>query len=1229
MPQVKLLLAAVDQLAADGLAMSQRLRQRAGGAAATTADVVRAAGQVAGAAAAQMALEQGQEAGGAPAAASKAATVLLEAAGMVAPGAQLQDLEPDAADGRPASTPAVGRHSGQQPAAGQSFTSQLQQQQQDQEHTQRQAHDVGRLAAELSSMQVLVVLPYAEVLCFADVWDSSSTGAAVGSEGHRWVVEHLVIVQCTVQGQCFLRAPPRALHWHALLLGIMFGCSSWRPFCPVVLSAVCRYPVQSVSQLLGQETSSIRHPMQPQPQPQQQNLLTRWASRVAPVADLVLSGLRIGTNSGFQGGLSAKLELSSGLLVNLQLLDLCKSPATCASAAGVYLPNGYAVPSERRSSSGPNPAAGAAAGGPACLAANYNAFVLAPYTSRLTAAYESATLHRWQLLGLSRLVADQSQAGSVGAAARGQLRGQGPSCASSGTSAGQQQQQGGMLSRGWISRRQLLRHRWQRVLELRAFVKSMDYAMFLVFHQAAHQGAAADPVGTSSSGSISACEPGASTPAEQYQMLYRMYLAELEAAAATRQPAEPQRGWFGSRRSTRANSVGGVPLYSAPAAATAAAASAAAAAASAGSSPAAASAATAGSLPGSPSIVMLEQGVCDWRRGHMRDTFWHRLSTAERAQSAHSSPSISRDGSSGSSAFYGHILGGPLAATSSLGSAQLSGGSSVSLQRRPSAAPVKLRDGSHSFNGADVNGLPPVAERAGSAASRAPPAPTAQQVAASRMAAKAAAGALPVSTSAAGSGRQGLRSDSFSSDGSSQPAAAAAAGGSPMAGMQMFNALRSLRSGSSFLLGAAAQQLRLIKRQGQQQQQQQHPVQQQQHPRAPSRLGPRPFSLAAAAAQEQHSVQSPRQQQLPQGWHTQGVSSFAAAGPLFSEASLGAAGQAHSQQQQQPLQPWEVMLDFLSAFAVFEDFLNRPVSTAAAGGGGFRVLAPSSRQPQLSLSFLQQPATGQQQRQQVEPPANAAAAAALGRERTLAAQGEALDDQLTLGLGHLKMVLGPHSVSMGLQLMTSLLGATAARQANPHSTSSSRHGKAQPSSNTGAAAAASPATPSGGSGSSSSRRPGTGLNVRLQLAVCHVAFNMERMAAADRVQRGTLGGSRQPQQHDLLETKGLLSLLLLDANSSVQRRPAAAGSAGRGAHAGGMRVSCSVAHAGLQDLCAPLEQRHVLSGSREPYRVSWMSRFLRALFRRHAMPFGLCRLCQACLETDVVAGACWGHRWWY
>lgn len=196
--QVKLLLAAIDQLAADGLAMSSRLRQRAGGADATTADVVRAAGQAAGAAAAQIALEQGQEAGSAPAAAAKAATVLLEAAGVMAPGAQLQELEGStAANSTALGVPGTGRHS-RQPSAGQSQQQEQQQrrrqlEQGDEGVRQRaqQAHEASRVAAELSSMQILVVLPYAEVLCFADVGDSSSSAGITGSsDGHRWEVEN-------------------------------------------------------------------------------------------------------------------------------------------------------------------------------------------------------------------------------------------------------------------------------------------------------------------------------------------------------------------------------------------------------------------------------------------------------------------------------------------------------------------------------------------------------------------------------------------------------------------------------------------------------------------------------------------------------------------------------------------------------------------------------------------------------------------------------------------------------------------------------------------------------------------------------------------------------------------------------------------------------------------------------------------------------------------------------
>lgn len=929
--------------------------------------------------------------------------------------------------------------------------------------------------------------------------------------------------------------------------------------------------------------------MQPQQQQQQQQtLLLRWASRLAPVANLVLSDLRIGSNNGSQGHLAAKLELSSGLLVNLQLLDLCKSPATCPSAAGVYLPSGYAVPFEGRSSS----PSSAVPQGPPSLSANYNAFVMAPYTSRLTSAYQSATLHRWQLLGLSRLVSDLSRAGSGNGSVAGQAQGRGASnwgqgFASSGSG---QQQQGGMLSRGWVNRRLLLRRRWQRVLQLRAFVKSLDYAMFLVFHQQAHYGqqAAGDVGGMSGGGAGSTIEPGGSTPAEQYQMLYRMYVAELEATATAEQPVEPQRGWFSSRRSTRTHSIGGVAMSAAAAAASVAAA-AAATAASVGSSPGAASAAAAGSLPGSPSIAMMEQGVCDWRRGHLRDTLRHRLSTAERAQSSQASPSISRDGS-GASFLYASGSSGPLAGATSVSSVHSNG----PFSRRPSAAPVRVRDGAHSFTG-DMNGLPPVAERTTGSHPAAPPAPAAQQVAASRMAARVAAGAA--ATSASGAAAQSLRSDSVSSDGSNPFEVSE----SPMGGMQMFNALRNLRSGSSFLLGAAAQQLRLRKRQEQRLQQQQQ-VQQPlpQHIRPPSRLGPRPdpsiIMRGSVAAPEQQQAQAHLQQQLPQGWQAS-ASSFAAV-----DAAMGASEgetvfvvrepRAHEQQQQAQQQPQgEVLLDFLSAFATFEDFLNRPVTdTADAASSRRRVLAASSRQPQLSLSYLQQPPRSQQlQRQRSN-------AAALGRAGRSADQAVFLDDQMTLALGHLKMVLGPHSVSMGLQLMTSLMGAaTAGRPIRPtagagSSASGARHAKAQYSP---AASAATPAGRNGSAGSSvSSSSSGTvgprGLTMRLQLSVLHVSVNMERMAATDRVRRAGSRASRPMGQLELLETKGLLSLLLLDACSSVQRQPgtaSGAAAADSAAHAGDMRVSCTVAHVGLQDLCAPLEQRHVLSGAREPYKV--------------------------------------------
>jgi hypothetical protein len=445
-----------------------------------------------------------------------------------------------------------------------------------------------------------------------------------------------------------------------------------------------------------------------------------------------------------------------------------------------------------------------------------------------------------------------------------------------------------------------------------------------------------------------------------------------------------------------------------------------------------------------------------------------------------------------------------------------------------------------------------------------------------------------------------------------------------MGGMQMFNALRSLRSGSSFLLGAAAQQLRLRKWQEQRQQQQQKAHQQQhlqvqqqqpQHVQTPSRLGQRPDASVLLRAsipahvehqqQQQQVVPQQQQQQLPQGWQS-GVSSFALATDAAADSritklkSSSSVYRSQVQQQQSQQQDWEVLLDFLGAFAVFEDFLNRPVGAGASSfAAGRHVLAATSRQPQLSLSYLQQPATSLHLQQQ--PLAGAAIAAASGRGHgsghllPAGSQGQAPGDKLTMTLGHLKLVLGPHSVSMGFQLASSLLdAATAARQADHSSAAASgRHSKAQPK-----------ATSSAETSSSSSSKPGF-LTMRLQLSVCHVAMNMERMVTADRV-RGAESSSRVPRhgQLETLETKGLLSLLLLDVNSSAKQQsstvvsasaagvrssPAAARPAvttsSTAPQAGRMQVSCSVAHVGLQDLCAPLEQRHVLSGAREPYKV--------------------------------------------
>jgi len=923
---------------------------------------------------------------------------------------------------------------------------------------------------------------------------------------------------------------------------------------------MCRYPIKPVSKLLGQPDSPK---------------LVRWANRIAPVANIVLSGLRAGTNSSSHGALTAKLQLSSAFLVNLQLLDLCKSPATWPSEAGVHLPFGYAVPEQHPRN--PSTAAGAAAAGPTRLAANYNAFVLGPYTARLTAAYQSATLHRWQLLGLTSLVSDSppgniSSANSLlgrPSASAHALRG-----ASSSSSPGQQP---GAVARGVVSRGLLLRQRWQRVLELRAFVKTLDYAMFLVFYQQAQQAArGAEPAAESFSGGGSASDPAGAAPAEQYQVLYRMYLAEINASAAPEQPT-PQRTWFGSRRSTCTASLGGAAAAAAAAPATPASTG----------SPAAPSVVSAGSIPGSPSMARLDQGaVCDWRRGHMRDTLRHRLSTAERVHSTHSTPSISRDGS----AAIGSVLSG-MGSLPSYSNGPMPGRVPSSFSHQPFAPPVRICNGEHSYTGA-AGGLLPVSERptAAAAAPAAPPNRSADKVVAS--------------AAAAATTGQVARAESFTIDGSRS-------GGSPLSplgGMQMFNALRSLRSGSSFLLTAAAQQLRLRQLRGAQEQaevqQQPQPLQQpqqqqvQQHHqqgRSLSRLGPRPdLDAAGGPGRSFHQQQQQQQQQglphhLPQGWQA-GISAFAVAGVGADSAGFGASSQhPHTQR-------CEVLLDFLTAFAIPEDPVHVFAGTADddSAAGFVPAQMPSQqqaalarpREPQLSISYLQQPVHGVQQRrhlrhrhrqQQQQQEWTA-------RQPHTARMSQGLSDELTVCLGHLKLVLGPHSISMGLQLFTSLMeAATSSRPGN-----SPRHPAAASSSSTAPDPDAVPTATAATAGSNG--RP-CGLTTRLQLSVCHVAVNMERMLLP-----GAVGPGGRATRHELLETTGLLSLLLLDTNSSVHCYASSSaevltGSAGRAGAAGSSsqdgRVQAfgSVAHVGLQDLCAPLEQRHVISGAREPYQV--------------------------------------------
>jgi hypothetical protein len=1136
--QVKLMMAAADQLAADALATSSRLKREAGGAQATTAEVMSAAGAAAASAAAHMVLEAGQEGGGSSAAASKAATALVETAGLVAPPARLPDLPEAAAEQHAPSSRSPMLHHQTTPTP-------RRRQQQETAAADTSARAASRAAAGINTLQVLVSLPYAEVLCFADTQEGSSSSSAdmaAASSGHR-------------------------------------------------------YPVRSVAQLLRNSQATMHEPQQQQ---QPQSLMLRWASRLAPVADLVLTGFSAGSSSSTAGGaLAAKLQLSSVLLVNLQLLDLCRSPATLPSAAGVYLPSGYAVPrssskgsstaapGQQRSQAGSRSAT-AEATGPPRLSANYNAFVLSPLTARTTVAYQAGALHRLEVLGLSCLTADGSSSSVMTARLRPRHAVSGSSSFSGGLGSA-----GGVVVRGAVSRTQLVRHRWRQVLHLRAFVKCLDYAMFLMFQQeqqgVLHAASGGSVAGDSTSGSIGSAR-------EQYLLLYRFHIGDLSEAVPAEHPAVDRRAsWFSkAAHSTRSSSVGGGPGGGHG---------------SFVNTPIARTGSLAGSITGSPSVGGATPGSpCNWRGLSMSRSVSDRLVTAERVLSRQQS-SVMRGGGSFTASSLG-VNGNsnsdlaPLAAAAAAAAQHqpqqqqqqqqprpAAPGAAAWSPQRPVAHPIRLQQGRHSYTGGaeGSNGLPPVAEHSRADAGRAT----------LTAAASAAAGAA----SAGDSIGQEL--------GSLVSVASGSASSSPkggVGGMQVMNALRSLRSGSSHLVTLATQQLRLRRHQEKQQQQRQRqneqPPQQwqrQQQPHSPSRLGAwqqAEGSGATLSGAGQHAQQAPglsqcqqHSQPLPQAWNTPVQPALdreggqAAASTTWQTPGPPVGGAAWGQQQQprpqdddeqQQQHPAESILDFLGLLAAFGS-----ISTAVGREDG--VPAATLQQPQLSMLLITPP----QLRQQQPRSAPTAAGLGLGRSSSLGQLQAALDDagdSVSVSVAHVKLLLGPHSVSMLLQLATSL---TAAACATP--------------------AAGSRAAPPAAPHQHQQQQRGARMSVRLQLAVCHLTVNMERTVLPGSVAGSSSSGGQ-------LQTKGLLSLLLLNAGSTARYVPdapaagspsAAATGAGAGASSSGgaygggasgpsssssdrpgTEVSCSVAHVGLQDLRTTVEQRHVLSGATEPYTVS-------------------------------------------
>lgn len=861
-------------------------------------------------------------------------------------------------------------------------------------------------------------------------------------------------------------------------------------------------------------------------QQQQPSLLQQWGSRIAPVASLVLCGLRAGTSTSAEGALAAKVHLSSVLLVNLQLLDLCRKGSTMPSAAGVYLPAGHVVPeggkratvgyarSNRHRSSSADPAAAglpdacsADAGQPVlCLLANYNAFVVSPYTPRLTAAYRSATLSRWKLMGLSRLAAaaaaDSSPAATAAAASKGP-----PGC----------------VPRGRISRKLLMRQRWQSVLELRAFARSLDYAMFLLFHQGKEQRMrGAVPLGSSDSSGLDAAA------FEQYQLLYLYSLQQHGATATDEEPKPQQRaGWFGSRRTSMASSGGGHGE------------------------------AAAGSGPDGPAAFVQFSSPCNWRNTALSNkSVTDRLLIAELRRSG--STASSRRGST-----YESQEG--IAANGLL---------SHELQQRQHKRQSTLQASAPPLEAAAGEQWLPVS--VGAMRDALPPSPR-------------AAAARVAFSNAAGEG--GAHPPHASSSQAAQESAQA------VGGMQVLNALSSLRAGSANLLSSAAQQLRL--------RQHRQAGSRQAAGRRASRLGHRNKEEGGVAATLLNTSPIAQQQRR----HSTGL-------PDILEPDLEPTEQWQQWQQQvsdtRSLE--HSVVDFLDRYEgslMALNFNSLASEEQRAGSHGHRIHQPmysdspdvgspgspvgtptasaswmyrstrlgALQQNQLSITYTQQPAAALQQQQ-------GQSAAAGDPAATATATGEVgcPEDTLTVSLAHVKVALGPHTVSMLLQLMTSVtaIGSSgwagggssrASQPAGDSSTSQRDASRIRPAASAATGEAAAAAVPP------------SRLHVQLQLAMCHVKMNMERVR---------LPNSRRESKAELdwLQTKELLSLQLLDVSSSMHKLlgcpdAGAACAAGSSGHSG-LELSCSLAHVGLQDLRACVEQRHVLSGATEPLTVSSM-----------------------------------------